>query len=445
MLALGWILLQAAPADLLTREESQGVQAMVSTMVAAGFPDAAGAEVHFGTLDIAASFDPAKTPGPFPSVVPMTQNSVSGSPLVTFGYTFYGLHLKLADGSWIVQLSYRYRPSERDRMDLTNGPRVDLANLTAASATLKPFHAETEAAHWLDRIPPSERARLAKAMDVVVPVTFRLKLDARALAPAIGLLYRAGWPDAATATLSLADQRARNYWQIHFWAEPDGPFDPTGANPRSTEWETEWRVTHPQVDPEPPQVALRRAIFEWARNQILAESAMLSPETAAAVSRASLDPKDPQNNLARIDALLAGSRLPVVPAEGADLAARLASWEARPRLPKMKVPQPGAPPSDPFFSDFEPVVVAYMPERKDLDFLVAMLSDERPSRFLEMSGPRTVGDNAWRALSALLKCDPRTLAHHPVDRPWTASERKAAALAVQRWWKEHRREYTENS
>ena len=77
---------------------------------------------------------------------------------------------------------------------------------------------------------------------------------------------------------------------------------------------------------------------------------------------------------------------------------------------------------------------AYTPQKADLDGLVVLLADERASRFWDFAGPRTVGDNAWRALAILLKSDPRTLAGYPTDKPWTSDKRKVAAKAVQAWW-----------
>jgi len=49
---------------------------------------------------------------------------------------------------------------------------------------------------------------------------------------------------------------------------------------------------------------------------------------------------------------------------------------------------------------------AYVPVPTDLDALVALLADERPSRFADFSGPRAVGDNAWRALAVLAQGRP---------------------------------------
>jgi hypothetical protein len=168
---------------------------------------------------------------------------------------------------------------------------------------------------------------------------------------------------------------------------------------------------------------------------------MIAPDAAAAVCKAALDPKDPQKHAARIDALLAASKLPLVPAENASLVARLESWEARTRKPRMKVTS-GKDGSS-IATSFEVPTPAYEPKKEDLDALVALLGDERPSRFCDFSGPRPVGDNAWRAIAMLLKADPRTLAGIPIDHPWTSAERKSSSASFQKWWKDHRGEYVE--
>lgn len=442
--ALASLALLATGGDnLLSREEAKAVEAVITSVVSAGFPDAAKGEVRSGKLEITANFDPAQEPAPLPTNASTTQMTIPGSTKVAYGFTFDGLHVRLADGSWIVALRYRFKPRSGDRVEEVGAPLVDLAGLTAAAAAAKPFHAETDAAAWLEGLAPSCRARAAQVMNLLVPVTYRLKLNADALAPAIVLLYRAGWPDAGAASLSLADQRARNYWQLRPWTDPDGTFDPTGAYPRAKEEESAWKAAHAQVEPEPAPVALRRALFRWCRAQIMAQDALLPPEVAAAACRATLDPKDPQKQAGRISALLAGSKLPVTPPANADLATRLASWEPRPRAPKMIVRGGGEAGGGTLSmsTGFTAPVAAYTPKKEDLEGLVELLADERPSRFWDYTGPRSVGDNAWRALAALLEADPRTLAKVATEKPWTSSERKAAAVAVQRWWKDHRKDF----
>jgi hypothetical protein len=434
------------PAELLTKEESREVEAILSGMIKAGFPDTVKATVYAGKLKISATFDP-KDP-PLPSSASKTQMTNPNTMAMTYGYEFDGLHFKLADGSWLIGLLYHFTPKGGDRIDASAAPEVNLAGLTAAAQAAHPFNAEKDAAKYLDGIVVSQRPRARAEMDCFAPLTRFLKLRPDEIAPALVLLYRAGWTDAPAASLVIADQRARSYWQLKPWNTTEATFDPTGEYPGAKAEEEAWRKTHPQYESEAPQTALRRALFRWCRAQLMVESpedALLSPAAAGAAAKLCIEPKDPQGNAARIDALLAGMKLPVTPAKNAGLAERLQSWEGHARRPRMVVNNPaqeagGDGKSISIGTSFQAPVMAYTPQKSDLDALVALLGDERPSRFWDFSGPRTLGDNAWRAIAVLLKADPRTLAGIPTDKPWTAAECKSAAAAFQAWWKAHRAE-----
>jgi len=436
----------AAGAELLTKEEARDVEAVIASMFKAGFPDTAKSEVHSGKLLVSATFDP-KDP-PLPSAASKTQMTNANSPNMTYGYEFDGLHFKLADGSWLINLAYHFTPRAGDKVDASGAPQVDLAGLTAAAQAAHPFNAEKDATKFLEGIVAAKRARAAAEMTKFAPVTRFLKLRPDDLAQALVFLHHAGWADACAASLLVADQRARNFWQLKQWTTNELTFDPTGEYASAKTEEEAWRKTHPPFESEPPQTALRRALFRWCRAEIMVEApedALTTPAVAGAAAKALVDPKDPQDNAARIDALLAGVKLPVTPAKNADLAARLQSWEARPRRPRMVVSNPGAGANGSISigTSFEAPVTSYTPQKSDFDALVALLGDERPTRFFDFSGPRVLGDNAWRALAVLFKKDPRTLAGIPADKPWTAAERKSAAGAFQKWWKDHRAEHIE--
>lgn len=435
----------SAPAgSMLAKAEAKDVDAVIDSMIKAGFPDASGAGVYCGKLAVSATFDPTKAPPLLPTNASQTQITQPNSSAVTYGFEFDGLHFKLRDGTWIIALAYRFKPGPDDKVNTSDARELKLADIIPDAQAAHPFDAEKQAGAWLDRVGPAERARDAAAMNRLVPVTMHLKLNPDALAPAVVLLGRAGWADAADLSLAIAQQRARSYWQLKPWTMADMPFDPTGAYPQAKAEEAAWANAHPHFASEPPQVALRRALFRWCRAQMLVpdpEDAMLPLDVAAAAARAAVDPKDPQGNLPRIDALVAASKLPIVLPENADLPTRLQSWELRPRMPRMLVT--GGNNGLSIGTSFTAPQPAYTPKKSDLDALVALLGDDRPSRFADFTGPRTLGDNAWRALATLLNADPRALAAHPTDRPWTPDERHQAAKAVQTWWKAHRGEYLE--
>src|SRR6185295_5050298 len=143
---------------------------------------------------------------------------------------------------------------------------------------------------------------------------------------------------------------------------------------------------------ESPAVALRRGLFRWCRAQMQVtdkENAMLPLDVAAACTKAALDPKDPQGHGPRVDALLAGMKLPVTPSEKATLAETLQSWELRPRQPKMVVTGGGGNKNNGTISmatGFEAPKMAYEPKKGDLDALMELLTDERPTRMWDYSG-----------------------------------------------------------
>jgi hypothetical protein len=423
--------------QVLTADEARDVGDVISAAVKAGFPDGAKAALFSGKVKISATFDPAKEAAPLPADLSTMQMTVPNSTKMTYTYAIDGNHLKFADGSWLLSFAYRFKVREGDSLTTDDAKAIDLATLTADAAKDHPFDAVKEASGWLDKVAPAHRDRAAKAMNQFVPVSYFLKLSREDQVPAIVLLHRAGWTDAAALSACVADQRIREFWLQRPWVEPDFLFDPTGAYPTAKERDDAWKKTKAPFVPETPAAALRRALFRWCQSQLTSEEPALAPEVAAAVCKAMLDPKDPQGHKARVEALLAGAKLPVTVAANADVATRLASWEARPRQPKMKVTGGG----NSMQTTFEAPPPAYAPDKKDLDALVALLGDDRPSRFWDFCGPRSLGDNAWRALATLLEKDPRALAGVATEKPWTTAERKSCAAALQRWWKEHRAEF----
>ncbi|MBA2481870.1 MAG: hypothetical protein H0V44_14490 [Planctomycetes bacterium] len=72
----------------------------------------------------------------------------------------------------------------------------------------------------------------------------------------------------------------------------------------------------------------------------------------------------------------------------------------------------------------------------DVDDLVDCAADTRPSNWIDDQDiPRTVGDNALRALAWLWGTDPRLLIERDGLAPWTDSEREATSSALSSWWR----------
>ena len=71
----------------------------------------------------------------------------------------------------------------------------------------------------------------------------------------------------------------------------------------------------------------------------------------------------------------------------------------------------------------------------DADALVALCGNPQPCRWLDQGRPRTLGDNALRALAVLMSCDPRVVVGREPLAVWDANERAATATAIQAWWR----------
>lgn len=440
VLASVWSSADELPA-LMTRDEAKEIDSVVSTLLKAGFPDSEKAVVYKGEITVSATFDPTKGM-PLPSFASHIQHTLNDSELMTYGYKFKGLHFKLADGTWLFSVSFRFKPGTNDEVNITEATEVNFAELTEAAMKEFPFNAEKDAAKWLAKVDPAQKARAVSTMNRLVPVLNKLEISPDSLAQSTVLLYRADWREAGAFSLIIADERSRLFWQLRPWTEPYHVFDPTGKYPNNDVEVAAWMKANSILTSELPQVALRRALFRWCRAQMWVENpedTMLPLSVAAATTKAMIDPNDPQGNVAKIDSLLAGLQLPITPKDNAGLVIRLQSWEIRSRRPRMAVQKD----NNGISTSFAVTPPAYTPEKSDIDALVALLANERPSRFHDFNGPRTVGDSAWCALAILLEEDPRKLAEYPTDNPWSAAERRVAATAVQRWWKMHRTEYVE--
>ncbi len=75
----------------------------------------------------------------------------------------------------------------------------------------------------------------------------------------------------------------------------------------------------------------------------------------------------------------------------------------------------------------------WRPASSDLAKLAELLPDERPARALARLEPCTIGDAALLAMMKALGADPRQLAGVDPGLPWTRSQRRRSATAIQAW------------
>ena len=154
----------------------------------------------------------------------------------------------------------------------------------------------------------------------------------------------------------------------------------------------------------------------------------------------------PARQLARrgsLDRLLARATLPTTAAEGADLAARMQSWEPSGEASDGGEGLPDAATIAQMPAEMRQIFLAklarskaWRPAESDLPALLALAEDARASRWLDHGTPRCLGDNALRAIAGVIGFDPRLLLGRPLDAPWTDAERTATAGGLRAWWQQ---------
>ena len=199
----------------------------------------------------------------------------------------------------------------------------------------------------------------------------------------------------------------------------------------------------PTVAMPDPTTAVRRTCSRWFRERARLAADDAEAERWASAARSILTEADRSEIGVTVDALVAVRRI-TVPRPTAPLDARLAAWPDQGRDQRRGTWEAQAPP-----------VPASL---TDLDGLIALLSDERPSRWIDQGIPRSIGDNALRAIAELTGVDWRWLVLDdpavaavaaPIKSgigeqqrwhrwPWSHAQRQAVATALAAWWSAHR-------
>jgi hypothetical protein len=409
----------------------QEIEALAAKLVKLGYPDCAGAEITCGKATVNATVHGDEEP-PFSTRLSKSQmTSQDGGTIYSF--EFNGMHVHLADGTWLLGLRYR---SKNDKLviKIDDAKAIDPATLTASAAQENPYKVE-QGAKFLEQIPEDQRAMVDKTLQITVPVSFKLKLRPDDMPLATIVLALNGWKDAAWSAQSVAVIRSRDYWQQQYWSGKLPSFDPTGEYKDRDHVVTEWRSAHPKPQIESAEVGLRRALHREFRMWLAQPDPAwaLDAKQTKAAAIAMLDPADPQKITARIEALYEAQTIPKNPPADAPLAEKLRSWSATTGTPEFRVKsaKDGTSMST-TFSDTQP---AYVPAEQDIAELVKLVKDDRTSRLVDFSGARTVGDNALRALAVVLQRDPRSEASMADMEPWTSERRHQTAQALEKWLK----------
>ena len=414
---------------VMPEAERAAVIAVVERAITAGLPDAKGARIHIGTVSV------ARTHG--------------GVGMITEEESFAGVHLHLADGRWLVQALHLLQPGSAITVDAHDAPETSLGEFTKQAEA----HAQRNRGIVCSFGTMDELAGFAPDQFDMVRTVGRAGALTSLLrvvdGPAVvaAHLIRLGAPRAELLAVHLGIQEQ--------WNDHSALWSPTAAPLRLVDARMEpmWGgVAEEAVQifrVPPPGVALRRALISHFAFPPSPASLLFIPvpvQAALGAAQALTDDGDVQARTA-ISQLRARLAIPAQPPAGVDLAARLAAWgflspdlyqqfgedelTALLKLPSAELAEMTGPREREMVEEYRrwPTFTA-----ADVGALIALAGDDRPSRWLDEGGVRTVGDNALRALTRIFGCDPRVFIKRAVNAPWTAAERAATAQALATWW-----------
>lgn len=407
--------------------ELAAIDALLDRAVQLGFPDGRGATAWSGTLSLtfqgsAAAFAGVRRRfGHLFRAVSADQDQAEANGEVT------GVHLRLADGTWLVRLTTPVAASEGLTVACDGAQAVPLALVCAREPGDR---VEDESEGIGKRLPPADAAAYQR-LTALYPA-----LASRGSPLGSLLLLRAGHP-AGSDLLRLEAMRAV--------LEPppgkalDAPLD---LRPRSRSgcWFGRRRGFASGGDqplaPAESTAVVQRLLRRWAVTRLIqADDAGRPAALAAARALAGGDPAEVANLLR----IAAGLALPAKPAADAALSVRLAVWrpedEQGPAIDPLGLEAGDEGQGESLRQGrrrHHPLV-----GKDDAGALVRLLDDGRPSRWVDQGVARTLGDCALGALQELVGEDPRELAGLKTAPRWDAAERKACADAIAAWWTGH--------
>jgi hypothetical protein len=373
---------QAGPA--LEGDEAVACRAVLAEAQRLGFPDLIGSEV----------------------ATQVAEKNVN--------YAISGLHVRLADGSWLIDQCIPVA------MDLIDGP------VTSARPVLGETQLEIE---LLPQLPPVLRNRLSDGADL------GQLLDAQ---HDCGLAALSWWLNGADASGAVL----LSTLTIHAVVGCD-----SAAPLRLEPWDTSLRgwSYNGRRTPLAVEQGLRQLCSGWFRARLARASDPVEAARWAAAAVDILAPRDRPAIASLIARLQALAGLPRQGMETAPLAARLQAWDG-----DQVDGTTGA------YRE----VAAVPCRRSETAELIALLDDDRPCRWWQGQWiPRRLGDNALRALCELWRFDWRELVVADAtvaaqlgppsaatdrtpwvdwrSRLWSDELRSAVVAALGRWWAAH--------
>ena len=428
----------AEPAWTMPEAERQALHAVVEQAIAAGLPDAKGATFLHG------------------KVAHQVQVNMGGR-VHAQKQQAEGLHLRLADGRVLLNLRWPVPTTGEGAIDISGLETVtqdQLVELGAKHPNLRYWKAQDMEAQLARYFAPSEIPKLRAVFAIRELLVLAQGSGNDSAVPAL-MLLRLQVPNAELVALSVSLNVLWNEIGQEFFSGKA-----VRLNLTPIDQNTHWRERAKKMKSirglvlPPTATALRQGAIGWFLNALYVgeqerwqrpgTASVLTPAQAGQAIRALVDANDPGSVAftALINAFEERAAIPTDITLESDLTTVLRWWDDAGQMNHQQEERQSVAdltkqiermPAEHRSALITQVVVRRLGEAAIGD-LVALASDQRVSRWVDQYRVRTVGDNALRALTLRLGCDPRALLGRDIMKPWDAQERAATGQALQAWW-----------
>ena len=428
----------AQPAWTMPEAERQALHAVVEQAIAAGLPDAKGGTFLHGNVSY------------------QVQIKAGGS-VHTQDHQSEGLHLRLADGRLLLNLRWPVPTTGEGAVDISKLEAITpdkLFELGAKHPNLQYWKTEDMEAQLARYFAPSEIPKLRAVFAIRELLVLAQGEGNDSAIPAL-MLLRMQVPKAELVAVGASLNVLWNEIGQDFFAGK-----PVRLNLAPIDQNAIWRERANQMEKQrglvlpPADIALRQGAIGWCfsslyggeqeRWQRPGTTQNLTPAQAGQAISKLTAAGDP--GAAAFAALVAAfEERAAISADitlDADLATVLRWWDEGGQQQNSHqegqnvadlIKQIEHLPAEHRSALIAQVAVMRLDEAPIGD-LMALAGDQRVSRWVDQHRVRTVGDNALRALTLRLGCDPRALIGRDVTKLWDAEERAATVQALQTWW-----------
>jgi hypothetical protein len=424
----------------MSQAERTAINKLSDEMVRHGFPSLAGGELWVGQMECEITY--------------RSGNSSSSS-----SFDKDGLHVKLPDGSWLIDLRYHLKPSENLSLDATKLTAIAVPDLAGyAQKQQQSAWDKDDYYAWVEQeLAPEDHARAKRGFAAGALIDL-LRKNSSDLTVPILVLAQLGSDAVESLACYCAVQALNNQVGLDYFAGKAIPiqFAPMTNDRHHFHFDRSWSVeekTEAKKQSLPAtDTVLRQGLagYYLARlagpkqyqDQLHAAQTFPSPEDCGKIIAQILQPLPATWNVIKshVERMCQQAAIPALTADEPGLERTMMVWSDN-EIPEVKPDENlrtvrvSLRKADHHEHDYHYKKLIYLQlnEAKPAQ-IIGLIGDERPSRWVEQYRVRSVGDNAIRYFSNYIGCDPRLLIGRDQQALWTPEERAATVKALQTWW-----------